>query len=257
MYVYSVSPCHAQRRGFKNLRWERGRVGEVGEWASGRRGRRGRVGEWASGRVVGVCFCGNFSNGAVTEAGAGDEHPRAAFATSTWLQKAVNLRLLTCWGRIHVFAGCYMDPVLASFISFSKQSRCSLCSKFGQKLWLAVLKGPACPWSRLLKQTWSLIQAAALIFSSKPGDEAIDSNRMRKGYLQSFCYFITLLAALRERMLWQTELSFRVDKPRCSKFDAWGDRFVRNIELWLWEHRRGTRPHGEALAFPPSAAWVW
>ena len=38
MYVYSVSPCHAQRRGFKNLRWERGRVGE---WASG------RVGEWA------------------------------------------------------------------------------------------------------------------------------------------------------------------------------------------------------------------
>ena len=49
---------------------------EVRERASG------RVGEWASGRV-GVCFCGNFSNGAVTEAGAGDEHPRAAFATST------------------------------------------------------------------------------------------------------------------------------------------------------------------------------
>ena len=40
------------------------------------------VRERASGRV-GVCFCGNFSNGAVTEAGAGDEHPRAAFATST------------------------------------------------------------------------------------------------------------------------------------------------------------------------------
>lgn len=107
------------------------------------------------------------------------------------------------------------------------------------------VKGPACPWSRLLKQTWSLIQTAAMIFSSKPGDEAIDSNRMRRGYLQSFWHFITLLAALRERMLWQTELSFRVDKPRFSKFDAWGDRFVRNIELWLWEHRRGTRPHGD------------